>query len=544
MNSYSSKFLCIACLFGLVQPLPAQVLEEEWQFIPSNPTALIAESIILDGRPLFRVTAPEGGDNALSLKQRIKEIDRNLQRVISSGIDPDRLAVAVEIDTVSNQPVIYVNNQYVMTVTSLDAQLQNQSPEMWAQEVKRILREALLNYYDERQPQSFMQKTFILSSLVIVLILSNFLIRRYQRKLQTKRSELEAELNALHLKEVHTEEEIAAIAQEKLMIQRQIATIGSKQWLLFLLQASLWSAFIIISLGIFPQSRHIQLVIIIALQGTVSRLLFVIFGVFVLSRLSEQTIDRLFLSMSLGPWWNSSQRVKRRLDTFTGIAKGLANVIVVTIGLILSLVFVGVNIAPVIASLGFIGLGISLAGQDLIKDMINGILILLEDQYAEGDMIAVNGKTGQVERITLRITQLRNTEGALITIPNREVKMVENLSNGWARVDMTIDVAYNTDLDRAMAVLVAVAEQMSREWIWRQKILDSPELQGVDNFGNNSIGLRIWIKVQPLQQWAVAREYRRRLKLAFDREGISMPFPQRSIWFENSLSIAKIVKED
>lgn len=534
------KFITISFLLG--EPINAQIFSEEWEFIPVTPDALIAESIILDGRPLFRVTAPVGGDNALSLKQRIQEIDRNLQQVIKEGIDPNQLQVKSEIDETSNQPVIYINDQYVMTITSLDAQLQNQTPEQWAGEVERIFRSALLNYYQERQPDALLRQIILLCLLLVVLLLLTYLINRQQHILQNNRSTLEMELSSLNQQQPLTEEEIQEISQEKFLLQRQIFEIRSKQWLLFLCQAAMWLVVTVIALGIMPYSRRIQLLIIGVLQGTVFQLFSIILVTGITSRLGEQVIDRFFLTMSLNPWWQSSQRLKRRLDTFTSITKSLVNIVIATIGIIFALGLLGINVAPIIASLGFIGLGISLAGQDLIKDMINGVLILLEDQFAEGDVIMVDGRAGQVENITLRITQLRNTEGALITIPNREIKTVENLSNGWSRVDMTIDVAYNTDLDRAMAIMEEVGENMSQEWGWQQKIIESPEIQGVDKFGDNSIGLRIWIKVQPLQQWSVAREYRRRLKLAFDREGISLPFPQRSIWFENELSFHR--KED
>jgi moderate conductance mechanosensitive channel len=195
---------------------------------------------------------------------------------------------------------------------------------------------------------------------------------------------------------------------------------------------------------------------------------------------------------------------------------------------------VGVDLIPLVAGAGIIGLAISFAAQSLIKDMINGFLILLEDQYAVGDVIAIGTVSGFVENMNLRITQLRNSEGQLITIPNSTITVVQNLSKDWSRVDLAIDLAYGTDPDHALAVIRELAQEMYNDGDWGAKMPDPPEVLGIDEVNHNGLLIRVWIKTLPLQQWIVAREFRRRLVLALGREGLSIGVPQQSLWVRGS----------
>jgi len=186
--------------------------------------------------------------------------------------------------------------------------------------------------------------------------------------------------------------------------------------------------------------------------------------------------------------------------------------------------------------LGIVSVALSLAAQNLIRDAINGFLIILEDQYAVGDYIKVGEVGGMVEKINLRITQLRDAEGKLITIPNSEIKIVANFSSNWARADLFIPVAYQTDVNKALELIGRVAEEMSHDSLWREHILESPQVLGVDNFGERGVMIRVWIKTEPLKQWSVSREFRRRIKVAFDEAGIPIPLPQQQVWFKDSES--------
>ena len=291
-------------------------------------------------------------------------------------------------------------------------------------------------------------------------------------------------------------------------------------------------------LGLFPYTRMIQVLIIGSLKIPL-RVGIIGLGTYVVIRLSYVLIDRfasvLASNYLLTP--EANRRLQLRVSTISGVTKGIVTVVWIGVGVLVTLSTVGVNIGPLLAGAGILGVGLSLASQNLIKDAINGFFIILEDQYAVGDVINVADVGGLVENINLRITQLRDAEGRLITIPNSEIKVVANLSSNWSRADLAIPVAYYTDVDKALEVINTVAQEMSRDELWQEQILDKPEVLGVDDFGSRGVIIRVWIKTQPLKQWKVAREFRRRLKGVLDEAGISIPMPQQEVWFNNSLPL-------
>ncbi len=227
-----------------------------------------------------------------------------------------------------------------------------------------------------------------------------------------------------------------------------------------------------------------------------------------------------------------NRRLQLRISTITKVTQGIVTVSFIVVGILVGLAAIGIDIAPILAGAGLIGLAVSFASQSIIKDTINGFLIIAEDQYAVGDIINVGEYGGLVENINLRITQLRDAEGRLITIPNSEIKVIANLSSHWARADLNIPVAYHTDVDTALATIAEVADKMTQDVNWKQQILEPPQVLGVDSFTDRGAIVRVWIKTQPLQQWAVSREFRRRIKIAFDRAGIPIPMPQQQVWFQ------------
>ncbi len=285
-------------------------------------------------------------------------------------------------------------------------------------------------------------------------------------------------------------------------------------------------------LGLFPQTIWFQKLVITGLRIP-ARLGLVASATYVAIRLSYALIARFNSTLTTTSLVNrdANQRLQLRIATITGVTRGIITFTFSIVGVLVALNAVGVNIAPILAGAGIIGLAVSFASQNLIRDTINGFLIILEDQYAVGDAIKVGEYGGLVENINLRITQLRDAEGRLITIPNSEIKVVANLSSNWARADLNIPVAYHADIDKALELITQVAESMSQEEDWKTQIIEPPQMLGVDNFVERGAIVRLWIKTQPLKQWAVSREFRRRIKTAFDRAGIPIPMPQQQVWF-------------
>jgi small-conductance mechanosensitive channel len=307
-----------------------------------------------------------------------------------------------------------------------------------------------------------------------------------------------------------------------LKVQRHCLQLG---------QLGVWSGGGFIILGLFPYSRWLQPWLVSVLQLPL-RILVIFFVTYGLIRLSAVGIDRLFLTMQdqAGLTLERSQRLALRLSTFSQVINSITAVAIATIAGFIVLSQLGLQIAPLLAGAGIVGIAISLASQSLVKDIINGFLILLEDQYGVGDVILVKGVSGFVETMNLRITQIRNEEGRLITIPNGQIDIVQNLSKEWARVDFMIPVGLTADLDQALALVETTAHDLSRDGIWGSLILEPPLLLGIEKLDSLGATIRLWIKTQPLKQWDVAREYRRRLKFAFEEAGVPIGMPQQQIY--------------
>ena len=202
------------------------------------------------------------------------------------------------------------------------------------------------------------------------------------------------------------------------------------------------------------------------------------------------------------------------------------------------LISVGFDLKAVLATAGIAGFGIGFGAQNLIRDYINGFFIILEDRFAVGDVISINGMSGFVEKLTLRITSLRNTSGTLITIPNSEINSVQNMTKDWSRVDFAIGVDYSTDVKKALKTMLeeleALKKQMPDDLI--EPIGQRPDVLALDSFGDSSLNLRVWFKTKPLRQWAVQRAYNERILERFNREGIVIPFPQSTLSMREEMS--------
>ena len=229
-------------------------------------------------------------------------------------------------------------------------------------------------------------------------------------------------------------------------------------------------------------------------------------------------------------------RAAMRTETLGNVLRSLASLIIWTGAVFVavgSLRTIDINLGPLIAGAGIIGVALGFGSQSLVKDFLSGIFMLLEDQYGVGDIVDVGPATGIVEGITLRTTRLRDVEGVLWHVPNGEITRVGNLSQQWSRSLLDIPVAYGTDLNEAISVIKGTADDLWTDAAWRGLILEEPDVWGVEAFGDSSILIRIVLKVVPAQQWAVSRELRLRLKDAFDDAGIEIPFPQTTVWLRS-----------
>ena len=219
---------------------------------------------------------------------------------------------------------------------------------------------------------------------------------------------------------------------------------------------------------------------------------------------------------------------EKRGHTISQLLRSVGRVVILTIAILLTF-NVFINIAPILAGAGILGLAISFGAQSLVRDIISGFFILLENQFAVGDVIEVAGKNGVVERMTMRVVVLRDLEGTMHVIPNGELKVVSNKTRGWARAVVDIAIPYTEDVDRILAVVRDESAQFSTDPVWGLQLDGPVEVLGIEELRDNSVIIRTLLKTQPGSQWNVAREFRRKLKIRFDRETIETPFQQRRV---------------
>ncbi|MNS38152.1 putative MscS family protein YkuT [compost metagenome] len=242
-------------------------------------------------------------------------------------------------------------------------------------------------------------------------------------------------------------------------------------------------------------------------------------------------IDNIFKVINANIRPDAALRMTQRSNTLSGILRSLGKVVIVFMAAMIILSKLGVNVAPILASAGIVGLAVGFGAQSLVKDIISGFFILVEDQYGVGDVIEIGTMAGVVEKMNLRITQIRNQAGALITVPNGEIKTVVNQSKEWSQAVLDVGVAYQHDPDQIIGVLKSVGEELQAEM--PDKILSPVEVLGVEAFRESEITFKLTIKTVPLAQWSVARAYRRKLWYRFQHEGIEIPYPQRTLWLKS-----------
>lgn len=220
----------------------------------------------------------------------------------------------------------------------------------------------------------------------------------------------------------------------------------------------------------------------------------------------------------------------KRAATLGRVFRYLVAVVVSLIAGMLVLGELGISVAPILGAAGVVGLAVGFGAQSLVKDYFAGFFILLEDQVRHGDVVEIAGKAGFVEEITLRYVRLRDYEGNVHYVANGLITTVTNMSRGFAQSVIDVGIAYREDVDEAFGVMREVAGEMRADPAFGHRILDDLEIAGVDRWADSAVVLRCRFKVAPLEQWAVRREFLRRLKRAFDERGIEIPFPHLTVY--------------
>jgi small conductance mechanosensitive channel len=212
------------------------------------------------------------------------------------------------------------------------------------------------------------------------------------------------------------------------------------------------------------------------------------------------------------------------------VLRSVATVVIWTIAVLMVLGELGINLAPLIAGAGIAGIALGFGAQSLVKDVLSGFFMLIEDQFGVGDVVDLGEAVGTVEKVTLRVTTVRDISGTLWHVPNGEILRVGNKSQLWSRALLDVSVAYGADVEEACTVIKATADDLWRDPEWRAAIKEEPDVLGVETFTPDGVTIRLTVKTEPATQFRVERELRARLKAALEGAGIEMPHPQRTVW--------------
>ena len=236
---------------------------------------------------------------------------------------------------------------------------------------------------------------------------------------------------------------------------------------------------------------------------------------------------------------------EKRIDTLTGILLGAVRIGLYTVFCIMLLGKFGIDIGPLLASAGILGLAVGFGAQELVRDYISGFFILLEDQLRAGDVAVINGTGGLVENIGLRTISLRDFSGTVHIFQNGKISSLSNMTKDWSAMVFDIGVAYKENVDQVMEIMKQVGDELQNDEKFGPDIIEPIEVFGLDSFGDSALVIKARLKTKPIQQWTIGREYRRRLKIAFDAQNIEIPFPHTTVYWGEDINPLKLsVKQE
>jgi moderate conductance mechanosensitive channel len=264
------------------------------------------------------------------------------------------------------------------------------------------------------------------------------------------------------------------------------------------------------------------------------RIVVIVIGSWLLTKILTRIIERAVRIAVVPDGTMTEDSEKKREDTLIRIFNGALRIVILVMAVLMIIQEFGLKIGPILAGAGIVGLAVGFGGQYLIRDVITGLFIILENQYRIGDVINVENVGGLVEDISLRKTTLRDMNGTVHHVPHGEIKKVSNLSRTFARINLDIGISYSSDLEHVIRVINATGEKLANDPVFKEYLLTPPRFLRVDEFADSSIILKIVGDTKPLKQWELTGELRKRLKIAFDREGIEIPFPQRVVYHQGN----------
>jgi small conductance mechanosensitive channel len=529
----------------------------------------------LDGRTLFTIASPtvdcrstDASSPSQFVKERAKEVHDRLWLAMTRFKDPQSLVV--DVFPLNNVMIVGARDDkfprplVLVSVTELDADFNGKPINELATEWRNILKqetEAGVELFSAGTLSSHLGRMAptvvgLLAATGIILLSRHGASRRQKILRQRKqvlsestasdeRSESQSDRTTDSQQNTLQSSPREQLSQQRTQflqrlkqifsLEQQLGLLGLMRWFLLWLLILLWYLGIIEIVSRIPMLLAYRKFVI----GIPIALLGIWFFIGLTIRISHHLISLLQVTWETHHFVDfidlgDAQRRKLRTSTIAEAIKDLATVLIAITGLLLGLKVLGISMGSVLAIGGLLGLAVSFGSQSLVKDVVNGILILTEDQYAIGDVIDLGRASGLVENLTLRITQLRGDDGELITIPNSTITEVKNLTRSWSRVNFKIDVAYQADPEKALSLLREVAQELYDDPAWHDKILATPKVLGIDSVSHSGMTITTWIQTVPLEQWSVGREFRLRVRKALEANGIEIGTPQQTYVLESS----------
>ncbi len=522
----------------------------------------------VDGTELFTIASPTVydrsniGEGSLPVEERAKQIEGRLRFALLRPMNLETLVV--EVSRLNNVTIIdakdeqYTRPLVLLSVTELDADFNgipiDELARKWRDIIKTDLQQGLKKW--DQNPTELIAIMVGLLVLTVVVVVVKYGLSKRQKALWNRKQQLnesaisESPDEGISSASSQSEEEQLSEQRSQFVqglqhivsLDRQLGVLDFFQWLLFWLLIVGWLIGLYYLFGRIPVLAKYRF----SFLDVPIELLLTWFVTGLAIRLSRRFIDK-----ARNTWENNNfakfislgdaQRSQLRSATIAGAAKGMVTVIIATMGLLTALSVLGVPTGSVLAIGGLLGLAISFGSQSLVSDLVNGFLILAEDQYAIGDVVDLGTAAGLVENLNLRVTQIRSGGGELVTIPNSIIRDVKNLTRSWSRVNFTVDVAYQTNPEKALSVLKQTAQGLYDDPQWHDKILDPPDVLGIDNVSHSGLSISTWIKTAPGQQWSVGREFRFRVRKALEENGIEIGVPRQTHIMEtpNSQALSK-----
>ena len=493
---------------GEIGPATAQVARTWAEALRPVFARLAAEErarVVLEGIPLFEV----GGTPELRAARRAAAITLRISEYAAA--DP---AQPLRVERVGRGAAVLAGTETLVDISSADAAARETTPvelaREWATQIERV---AALVRQEQTWPAVLRIGIAVLAAILLAWALHR-LLGRFARQ-----------MNAPQRPDEGLRGSIAAVIA---------------RWGIRLLQLILWVGLALLILWLLPRTRPIVYAAVDRALSTFARVAVWLFGpglvvllILVVTLLTARFVGAVVQHLVVSLGMRHGGRVALRAGTLSGTVAAAAQVLVLFVGVLTVLAQLDVDPVPLLASAGVAGIAIGFGVQSLIRDFFTGFFILLEDQYGVGDVIRVGAISGRVERLTLRITQIRSLDGSLTSIPNGEITTVTNLSKDYAQVVIDVPVALGEDVDRASEVIARTARELAAEWA--DRVRGEPEVLGVESVdpATRAMTIRVTMRTAPLEQWGVSRELRRRLVDAFEASGIEVP-PRSALTFPDA----------